>query len=244
MAFYTDLCDVYDALFPVSDAQRSLFDDLIREFAVRRVVDAGCGSGAQLLHFARSGIACTGFDADPALAAAARLKLAPYPHARAEVGGFAEVGRFVRETPDLILCLGNSLVHVPREEARRFVADAGALLRSGGGFLVQMLNYDRLLRGNVTELPAMRAEGGAAEFRRRYSWEGAWTVRFRTELILSADGGDRVIRNDIPLFPIYRDELREMLAEAGFTGIDYFGDFARTPWSPESEALVCLARSL
>ena len=58
MAFYTDLCGVYDALFPVSEAQAALFDRILSTGAVRRVADAGCGSGAQLLRFAVAGADC------------------------------------------------------------------------------------------------------------------------------------------------------------------------------------------
>lgn len=242
MTFYTDLSEVYDALFPVSSAQRSLFDGILKEGWVSRVADAGCGSGAQLLHFASAGISCVGFDPDPALVALARRKLAPFPDARIEIGGFADMARVVKPAVDLVLCLGNSLVHVAQEDARRFLADAADALSPAGGILVQILNYERLLRGSVAELPLMRADDGAIEFRRRYEWESPRKVGFRTALRIARGDEPLVIRNDIPLYPIYPDELWEMLAAAGFSRIRYSGDFAGSEFTPESEALVCLAR--
>ena len=242
MTFYTDLSEVYDALFPVSSAQRSLFDGILKEGWVSRVADAGCGSGAQLLHFASAGISCVGFDPDPALVALARRKLAPFPDARIEIGGFADMARVVKPAVDLVLCLGNSLVHVAQEDARRFLADAADALSPAGGILVQMLNYERLLRGSVAELPLLRADDGAIEFRRRYEWESPRKVGFRTALRIAREDEPLVIRNDIPLYPIYPDELWEMLAAAGFSRIRYSGDFAGSEFTPESEALVCLAR--
>ena len=113
------------------------------------------------------GIPCIGFDPDPALVELARRKLAPFPDARVATGGFADIARIVPPGVDLVLCLGNSLVHVPQEEARRFVADAAAVVSPAGGILVQILNYEPLFRGHVTELPLMRAQDGAIEFRRR-----------------------------------------------------------------------------
>jgi SAM-dependent methyltransferase len=95
LAFYTDLSDVYDALFPVSEAQRALFDRILATGRVRRVADAGCGSGAQLLPFASAGVECVGFDPDPALVALAKTKLAPFPGASVEIGGFADISRIV-----------------------------------------------------------------------------------------------------------------------------------------------------
>ena len=242
MAFYTDLSDAYDSLFPVSDAQRSLFEGILREGWVSRVADAGCGSGAQLLPFASAGIPCIGFDPDPALVALARRKLAPLPVARIETGGFAEISRIVPPGVDLILCLGNSLVHVPQEEARRFIADASTVVSPAGGMLIQILNYERLLHGRVTELPLMRAEDGAIEFRRRYDWESPRKIRFLTTLRVARGDEPLIVRNEIPLFPLYPDELWEMLADAGFSRIRYRGNFEGAEFTPESEALVCLAR--
>ena len=241
LAFYTDLSDVYDALFPISEAQRALFDRLLASGRVRRVADAGCGSGAQLLPFAVAGAECLGFDPDPALVARAGAKLAPFPGARVETGGFADVARIVSPPVDLILCLGNSLVHVTQEEAARFLRGAAGAITGGGEILLQILNYERLLLGKVTALPLMQAEEGAIEFRRGYVWEGDRKVRFQTVLRISDESQHRIVRNDIPLYPIYPDELWEMLERAGFSGIRFFGDFAESDFSPESDALVCRA---
>lgn len=242
MAFYTDLSDVYDALFPVSEAQKALFDRILSAGPVRRVADAGCGSGAQLLPFAEGGAECIGFDPDPALVAVARKKLGRWPSARVEVGGFSDTGRLVRPPADLLLCLGNSLVHVPQEEAERFLRDACAALTGEGRLLLQILNYERLLLHGITSLPLMTAAEGAIEFRRTYAWEGRRRVRFRTALRVSTGGQPRVFHNDIALHPLYPDELWEMLSGAGFSDIRFTGDFAGSEFSPDSEALVCLAR--
>ncbi len=241
MAFYTDLCDVYDAIFPVSEAQRALFEGLLAGGRLGRVADAGCGTGSQLLSFASAGVECVGFDPDPALVDRARKKLAPYPRARVEEGGFEDVSRIVSSPADLILCLGNSLVHVPQEEAARFLRNAAGVTTEKGEMLLQILNYERLLLGKVTTLPLMHADEGAIEFRRGYVWEGDRKVRFQTVLRISEGGQPRIVRNDIPLYPIYPDELWEMMDRAGFSRIRFFGDFAGSEFSPGSDALVCLA---
>ena len=242
MPFYEDLSEVYDVLFPVSDVQRTLFDSILGTGEVKRVADAGCGSGEQLLHFASAGVSCVGFDPDPALVSIARRKLAPFPGVRVEIGGFADIARLVSPPADLVLCLGNSLVHVPQEESARFVADASSVIVSGGWLLLQILNYELLFRNNVTELPVLRAGSGVVEFRRRYAWEGPKSVRFQTVLRIAEGDEPRIFRNEIPLYPVYPEELWETLSGAGFSTIRYFGDFARSDFTQESEALVCLAR--
>jgi hypothetical protein len=140
------------------------------------------------------------------------------------------------------MCLGNSLVHVPQKEASRFLSDAANALNPAGTVLLQILNYEMHRKAGVTDLPLIRASEGTVEFRRRYEWESDRMVRFHTALRLPTADGPRILRNEIPLYPIYPDELWEMLAEAGFGEIRFHGNFARTDFSPASEALVCLAR--
>ena len=242
MAFYTDISLVYDDLFPVSPEQRALFDALMDDGGTRSVFDCGCGTGSQLLPFAVASLSCFGFDPDSSLVAIARRKLATYPKTRIEMGSFADLPRLATFSSDLLMCLGNSLVHVPQDQASRFIADAARALSRSGTLLVQILNYERLLREGVTELPMLRASEGTVEFRRRYEWEGDRKVVFRTSLRFAGSDEPRIARNEIPLYPIYPEELWEMLANAGFGDIRFYGDFARSEFSPGSEALVCLAR--
>ena len=242
MAFYTDISLVYDDLFPVSPEQRALFVSLMDDGGVRSVVDCGCGTGSQLQPFAVGGLSCFGFDPDPSLVAIARRKLATYPKARVETGSFADLPGLVPLPSDLLMCLGNSLVHVSQEEAPRFFADAAEALSRSGTLLLQILNYERLKRDNVIELPMILASEGTVEFRRRYEWEGDRKVLFRTSLRFAGPDEPRIARNEIPLYPVYPEELWEMLAKAGFGDIRFYGDFARSEFSPGSEALVCLAR--
>jgi len=140
------------------------------------------------------------------------------------------------------MCLGNSLVHVPQDEAARFFADAAGAISRSGTLLLQILNYERLLRQEVTELPMILASEGTVEFRRKYEWEGDRRVLFRTSLRFAGADEPRIARNEIPLYPVYPEELWEMLGNAGFGDIRFYGDFARCEFSPDSEALVCLAR--
>jgi glycine/sarcosine N-methyltransferase len=242
LTFYADISVAYDDLFPVSPAQRSLLENLREDGAVRSVVDCGCGTGSQLLPLAVHGLSCLGFDPDPSLVAIARRKLSPYPDVRVEEGAFADIPRLAASTFDLLLCLGNSLVHVPRDAAGRFLSDAASVLSSGGGMVLQILNYERLLRDGVTELPLIRSEDGSAELRRRYAWEDRGKVAFHATLRLSTPDGPMISRNEIPLYPLYPEELWEMVASAGFGDVRFFGDFARTGFSEDSEAVVCIAR--
>jgi len=242
LAFYTDISLVYDDLFPVSTELRVLFDSLMDDGGARSIVDCGCGTGSQLQPFAMAGLSCFGFDPDPSLVAIARRKLAAYPKTRVETGSFSDLPRIVSFPSDILMCLGNSLVHVPQEEASRFFLDAAGALSRTGTLLLQILNYERLLREGVTELPMIRASAETLEFRRRYEWESDRRVLFHTSLRFAGPDEPRIVRNAIPLYPVFPEELWGMLESSGFGDIRFYGDFARSEFSPGSEALVCLAR--
>jgi SAM-dependent methyltransferase len=241
LSFYEQLSAAYDALFPVSAAQRALLRSFAEANPGLGVVDAGCGSGAQLLPIAELGGRCTGFDPDEAMAGLARRKLAPFGNVRIETGGFGDLPGFVPPgSVDLVLCLGNSLVHVPRDEAARFLSDAAVALAPGGQLLLQILNYDRFTPEGETALPPLKAADGSASLSRRYRWVDPRTLRFLTGLSLSSGAG--VVENEIPLYPIRPAELREMLAKSGFPDAAFHADYALSAFHEESEALVCLAR--
>jgi SAM-dependent methyltransferase len=242
LAFYSDISLVYDDLFPVSPEQRALFVSLMDDGGARSVADCGCGTGSQLQPFALAGLSCVGFDPDPSLIAIARRKLAAYPKTRVETGSFADLPGLLTFPSDLLMCLGNSLVHVPQDEASRFFADAAGALSRSGTLLLQILNYERLLREGVTELPLICSTEDSVEFRRKIEWEGDRKVLFRTSLRFAGADEPRIARNEIPLYPLYPEELWEMISNAGFGDIRFYGDFARSEFSSGSEALVCLAR--
>ncbi len=242
MPFYEQLSEAYDALFPVSPVQRALLRSLAESLPAIRVADAGCGSGAQLLPIAELGGLCTGFDPDEAMASLARRKLAIFGDVRIETGGFGDLpGLVPAESVDLVLCLGNSLVHVPQDEASRFLSDAFVALAPGGQLLLQILNYDRFAPGGETVLSPIGSADGTVSMARRYRWEGGRQLRFLTELTLPGNP-PRVVRNGIPLYPVRPGELRKMLAEAGFADAKFHSDFALSAFSNDSEALVCLAQ--
>ena len=239
--FYTDISAVYDDLFPVSSSLLCMLNSLREETKAESVVDCGCATGAQLLPFAESGMRCLGFDPDAALVAIAREKLKPWPKARIEEGGFADLARLAGTANDLLLCLGNSLVHVSQEEAGCFISDAWRVLSSKGKMLLQILNYERLLRNGVEELATIRSLSGASELQRRNKWENRRKVLFRTTLTISNGKEAGIAHNEIPLHPIYPLELNDMIEAAGFKNIRYFGDYSGKAFSDDSEAVVCIA---
>jgi len=150
------------------------------------------------------------------------------------IGAFFKVHSF-----NLILCFGNTLVHLTDfSEIESFCREARRLLKEGGKFLLQILNYDHILDHNVKRLPLI--ENNHITFERYYEYDNIKNlIRFRT--ILTVKERDRRMENEILLYPVRKHELDEALRNSGFTDISFYGDFDKSELKTYSLPLVVTA---
>lgn len=82
-------------------AVAALHAERLRSSGASRVIDGGCGIGADAVGFARAGLDAIAVEADPMTAELARHNLAPYPASRVETGLLEDLApEFRREAPD------------------------------------------------------------------------------------------------------------------------------------------------
>jgi SAM-dependent methyltransferase len=133
---------------------------------VRRILDAGSGSGMHAIMWAKWGLDVVGADPDPSMLAQAEVNLAA---ARSEVeaaggsvvfvpAGFGGMARLGRQPFDAVTCTGNALPHVDGVDGlREALLDFAAVLRPGGLLVLHLLNHDRLIAENVRSMaPVVR----------------------------------------------------------------------------------------
>lgn len=233
MSFYQRLSAYYDEIFAVRpDELRFLAERLAGK---KRLLDIGCGTGNKTVHFASPANSIVAVDLNPDMIARARKD-----NARGaihyEVMDMLDVGaRFAPSSFDGVLCLGNTLVHLDSPAAMGdFLHGAFTLLAPEGTLVLQILNYDRILDRKVETLPAIDTEH--LLFTRRYVWKDG-ALRFMTVLTVKESG--ETLKSDIPLYPLRRGELTGLLQHAGYTGLEYYGDFAGKPY--DDDAFVTIA---
>lgn len=79
----------------------ALHAERLRSSGASRVVDGGCGIGADAVGFARAGLDVIAVEADPTTAELARHNLAPYPASRVETGLLEDLApELRRKAPD------------------------------------------------------------------------------------------------------------------------------------------------
>ena len=248
MGFYESISAYYDDLFPVSDAAVEFLDSLAKPEG--RVLDIACGTGGHALGLSRLGHRVIGLDIDEAMIAAARQKRGQ-GEAEFVVGSMSSLADLPLAADfDLVYCLGNSLVHLDDDEQiGRVLKDILALLVPGGRMALQIVNYDRILRERVMELPPIRSEtddAGAArrlDFLRTYDYRpGDSHVQFITELTVQDERGNRNVKNSIPLLILTSADLVALASQAGFSEIDLYGNFAGGSLTMDSFPAILTAR--
>ena len=149
----------------------------------------------------------------------------------------------------MAICLGNTVPHILEEDELRSVVESLCeLLLPGGLFLLQILNYRRLIGQDIRHLPVnVRSEDGAKEvvFLRLLKNESRERILFfPTTLVLdpTSDEPVSVARSRrVELRPWVAADLRPIFESRGFRVSEY-GDMQGGPYDEtESHDLVLVA---
>jgi SAM-dependent methyltransferase len=240
MKFYNEIAHCYDNIFPLSNETVNFTVSFLRE-EMHDVLDIGCATGKLALALSAHGYRITGIDLDEEMiGAAANEARAKKLDARFFVADMCELdAHFDAGAFDAALCFGNTVVHLQNPvEIGKFFNGIFRLLRAGGVFIFQILNYDRILRLRVRDLPLIDNE--VLRFTRWYEYSSTDPrLLFCTELLIKETQG--IKRNGIPLYPAQSHEIAEFLNGSGFKGFNFFSDYQRNPYTPEGYALIAAA---
>lgn len=226
MTFYETLSKYYDELFPFGEAELTFIESLLGD--ARDLLDIGCGTGGKTAILAHNRRAA-GFDMDEGMIARANAAHAgPNVHFFAlDMRNMASVlspGSF-----DAAVCIGNTLAHLHRgDELLEFFRRIQDILRPGGVFVGQILNYDRIVNDKISSLPLIDTPN--VRFERSYAWEGG-QLRFITRITDKTTGETH--DNNIPLRPILRSAVDGILSIAEFGPVEHYGSYAGEPFREE-----------
>ncbi len=236
MAFYSSISIAYDQLFPLNPAQAEFVDSCFaNSVSGKKIVDAGCGTGSLAIQLARRSAQVFGFDSDSMMIDVAREKQPQALNLKFKVGDLVdELPDFEENKYDGILCFGNTLVHLIRKERiKEFIKHSSQLLKMGGKLLIQIINYDRVLKERVDSLPTINTDN--YEFIRKYHHQSDGLINFET--VLSEKSSCDQTVNSVLLLPVKKQEFEELLAQY-FTNVSFYGDFKKSPWRRDSFHLV------
>lgn len=243
MGFYEQISKYYDYIFPTGDAQL----EFIKKTAGaqgNKVLDIACGSGGYSIELAKAGYDVTAVDLDEAMVLKAKEKAEKEKlDINIVQSDMLGLESNLKEKFDCVFCIGNSIVHLGSlEEIKKALKQMYNLLGKEGSLVLQIINYDRIIKFGVNELPVLRDDSIGLEFVRKYEEDpDTGLINFNTLLTID-NAEDKVsYENSIKLFPLISSELSSALQETGFHTIQFFGDFKRSSYDENSFMLVAKA---
>jgi SAM-dependent methyltransferase len=236
MALYDSLAKVYDKLFPVNPATISAIEALISSGADKRVLDLGAATGGHTAEFARRGWDAVGIELNPSMVQIAR------EHAHVLPGSMTNAARLVEDDYGTavrfaaVLCLGNTLPHLPPYEIGSFFSMVKGLLGRDAPFIVQMLNYSHPAIGPGYRFPDIVSD--SFSFSRKYeAGPEQGTLRFVTRFAdESGESSDMTV-----LHGHTHRMVREKLAEAGFREFTLWSGWDGRIFDPLRDVYLVLA---
>jgi SAM-dependent methyltransferase len=238
--FFDDLyLRVYQPLEAPEQVRREV-DFIVKALdlpAGAKILDLCCGQGRHSLELARRGFQVVGVDLSEALLYAARK--------RAESEGLDAtfLQRDMREIDfndefDAVINMFTSFGYLESEvEDEKVLVKVAQALKSGGKFLLDILNRDRIVR-NFQEHGWRAADEGWLVLEERTF--DHLSGRIETRWVCVARDGVRYERlSSIRLYTA--SELRMMLEQAGLKVTGLFGNYDGSPYSWDSQRLIVVA---
>ncbi|RPH98865.1 MAG: class I SAM-dependent methyltransferase [Zetaproteobacteria bacterium] len=228
VGFYSELAEYYEAVFPYRDEVYAFLRQRVPAGG-RRILDAGCGTGHYCGRFAVDGFDAVGIDLDPQMIDVARRN---YPTPAFRCLNLLDAGTL--SSPfDLAFCIGNVAPHLTQDEFARFVGSVENILRPGGVWIFQIVNWDYVLaQGSYPFRPRTLGDGRAV-FLREYRDVSESRVRFLTRL---AEADRTIFEGDVWLYPLRTEAYLRLHCERGFELLDHFSDFQRTAYAATTDA--------
>jgi len=198
------------------------------------VLDAACGTGISAAALARRGYRVWAADGSGAMT---EMAAARFRRERLEIPltrcMWADLPAVVDERFDVVLCIGNSLVHAAGHDAMvEALTGLRRMVRPGGHLVVDSRNWEKL----HAERRIVQVAGRAVTRRGRrcvsfYAWEipDRLDQEHVAHLVFLFQDGDRVEPREhrIGFRPFTLGELRDRLEAAGLREVDTDYDAAR-----------------
>jgi SAM-dependent methyltransferase len=202
------------------------------------VLDAACGTGINAAVLARRGYRVWAADASSAMLAVAaarfRREQLDIPLVRSL---WADLPAAVDERFDVVLCIGNSLVHAAGRDAMvQALTALRDMIRPGGHLVVDSRNWEKLhAERRIVQL----ASSAVTRHGRRCVALYAWEIPDRLDqehvahIVFIFEDGSRIEPHEYPVgfYPMTFGELRERLEAAGLRQVDADFDEARDRYS-------------
>lgn len=233
MDFYRDISYYYDYIFPFKKGTHEFLLDSLNLVKLLpnqkgKILDIACGSGSYALALSTLADEVIGTDLDQLMIQQANHKK-NNNRVEFKVHNMLEVSELKVDNGgyDLIYCIGNSIVHLDNIiEIYSVINQVYHLLNHGGVFVIQVINFDRILKNHIKSLPTIVNEDEGIRFIRDYNHNlHKHKIEFSTTLDIDTERITEQYSQKVLLYPLRVDEVYQGFENAGFRNIELFGGF-------------------
>jgi|GEM_PF-1109629 len=220
---YDHFAHYYNRIFP--------FDDDLKTFLVpyikpeERAIDLGCGTG-RLVHLLNTfKMNVVGVDLNENMIQQAKID---FPNLNFYQGNMVDF--LIHQPPlSLMTCFGNTIPHLHPDELMLFFKRIKQVLSPNGYLLIQLLNYNNILKKRPHALKPIDFERGS--FIREYEYHHDY-ILFKT--ILTID--DMKTSDQTKLYPYTKNELIDII-ERHHLHVQAYRDFDQSSWQEDGDLL-------
>jgi SAM-dependent methyltransferase len=202
------------------------------------VLDAACGTGVDAAVLARRGFAVWAADGSDGMAEAAAARFQRERLAIPVVcSTWADLPAATSERFDVVVCIGNSLVHAAGQDAMvKALTGLRRMARPGGHVVIDSRNWEKLhAERQIVQVADSVVTRGERRCVVLYAWEipGSLHEEHIAHMVFVFENGDQVDTHEhrIAFRPFTVSELRECLELAGLREVDSDFDASRDRYS-------------
>ena len=234
MSFYQSFASYYDRIFPLNQTALSFVSNCFQ--SGESILDIGAGTGNMAIALAEKEIKVTASEPDETMAESIRSKTdLKGLTLSVQTKSMERIEEF-QSNFDGIICIGNTLPHLPDEEnIERFLNQCHHKLNKNGRLILQTVNYDKVLSTDDFSFPIIQKDDFS--FTRRYEKVNDH-IYFTSILTVNGESTE----NTIPLYPITSQRLISLLTKAGFESVQVYGNFKAEDFNRDSPALIVVAK--
>lgn len=216
--FYDELADEYDLMTQFEkrfEKEEPAFKKFVDDFRLKKVLDAGCGSGFHSILLAKLGCEVTAVDVSEKMLKQLQINSSKYRVSVKTVqSSFQDITMYVGSGYDAVFCMGNSLPHLLSiGEIDAALNNFHAVLRNGGKLILQIVNFDRILY-EKKRIQNIREIDGRT-YVRYYNYYDTH-IEFNIQISNSK-------QLSVKLFPLSRHLLEERIYKAQFSKLVIYG---------------------
>ena len=199
-----------------------------------QALDLGCGTGRLTETINQLNMQTTGIDLDRNMIEIAQKK---YPHLDFKDADMIDFMKNPSQIYDLITCFGNTIVHLDHIQLEQVFVEAHLLLNKGKYFIIQLLNYQKIMDNKPDGLPDLSYED--LLLKRNYTYFKDH-IMFQTILF---DKDDVYELGETRLFPYTHHDLSDIGQQHGFE-VEIFGNIDFSPYQYQNSHVYLVFKKI